>query len=82
MDRQKRSLHTPAFEGRDLSVYEFATHPDGSLRKTIAMLNSWDAALPRLGDVLIVRYEDLRRDTAKWLRRIADFSGLEPTDGS
>ena len=79
MDRQKRALHTPAFEGRDLSVYEFATHPNGSLCKNISMLNDWDAALPRLGDVLVVRYEDLRRDTAEWLRRIAEFSGLDST---
>jgi hypothetical protein len=81
MDRQKRALHTPALERRDLSVYEFTMHPNGSLRKTIAMLNSWDAALPQLGDVLVVHYEDLRRDTVEWLRRIAEFSGLEPTAG-
>jgi hypothetical protein len=79
MDPQKRALHTPALEGRDLTIYEFATHPDGSLGKTIAMLNSWDAALPHLDDVLVVRYEDLRRDPADWLRRIAEFSGFAPT---
>jgi hypothetical protein len=77
MDPQKRALHTPALEGQDPDVYEFAMHPDGSLRRTIAMLNSWDAALPRLGDVLVVRYEDLRRDTADWLQRIAGFCGLQ-----
>jgi len=79
MDRQKRALHTPALEGRELSVYEFATHPDGSLQKTINMLNSWDAAMPELGDVLVVRYEELRKDPADWLRQIADFCDLGPT---
>ena len=79
MDRQKRALHTPALEGQDLAIHEFATHPDGSLGKTIAMLNSWDAALPHLDEVLVVRYEDLRRDTAAWLGRIAAFSGFKPT---
>jgi hypothetical protein len=80
MDPQKRALHTPSLEGQDLDVYGFAMHPDGSLRRTIAMLNSWDAALPRLGEVLVVRYEDLRRDTADWLRRIAVFCGLQASD--
>ena len=79
MDPQKRTLHTPALEGRDLSVFEFATDPDGSLKKTIDMLNSWDAALPRLDDVLVVRYEDLRKDPVDWLQRIAEFCGFEPT---
>jgi len=79
MDRQKRALHTPALENRKLSAYEFATHPDGSLKKTIDMLNSWDAALPGLRDALVVRYEDLRNNPADWLQRIADFCGLEPT---
>ena len=79
MDPQKRALHTPALEGRELSAYEFATHPDGSLIKTINMLNSWDAALPKLDDVLVVRYEDLRNSPADWLQRIADFCGFNPT---
>lgn len=79
MDPQKRALHTPALEGRELSAYEFATHPDGSLKKTIDMLNSWDAALPRMGDVLVVRYEDLRNNPVDWLQQIADFCGLKPT---
>jgi hypothetical protein len=77
MDKQKRALHSAGLEGRDLSVFDFATHADGSLRKTIAMLNSWDRALPGLDHVLVVRYEDLRAEPETWLERITAFTGLE-----
>ena len=77
MDKQKRALHSAGLEGGDLSVFDFATHADGSLRKTIALLNSWDRALPGLEHVLVVRYEDLRAEPETWLERITAFTGLD-----
>ena len=77
MDKQKRALHSAGLEGRDLSVFDFAMHADGSLRKTIALLNSWDSALSSLDHVLVVRYEDLRADPETWLERITVFTGLD-----
>ena len=74
-DRQKRALHSSFFEGRDLSVFDFAMHPQGSLIKNIDRMNSWHHARDRLGDILVVRYEDLRAEPEKWLARVADFSG-------
>ena len=77
MDKQKRALHSAGLEGRDLSVFDFAMHADGSLRKTIALLNSWDRVLSSLDHVLVVRYEDLRAAPKTWLERIAVFIGLD-----
>ena len=74
-DKHKRSLHASFFEGRDLSVFDFAMHPRGSLKKNIDRMNSWNLARPRLGDMLVVRYEDLRAEPEKWLTQVADFTG-------
>ena len=74
-DKQKRALHSPFFEGRDLSVFDFAMHPKGSLKKNIERMNSWNRARPSLGDMLVVRYEDLRAEPEEWLSKIADFIG-------
>jgi hypothetical protein len=74
-DKQKRALHSSFFEGRDLSVFDFAMHPGGSLRKNIDRMNSWNHARPGLEDLLVVRYEDLRAEPDKWLARVADFTG-------
>ena len=74
-DRQKRALHSSFFEGRDLSVFDFAMHPKGSLIKNIDRMNSWHRAQDRLGEMLVVRYEDRRAEPEKWLARVADFTG-------
>lgn len=81
MDKQKRALHAASLEGQDLSVFEFAMHSSGSLRRTIDLMNGWMKAIPRLGHVLVVRYEDLRAAPQEWLGRIAAFTGLEASEG-
>lgn len=78
-DKHKRALHSSFFEGRDLSVFDFAMHPKGSLKKNIDRMNSWSLARPRLGDMLVVRYEDLRAEPEKWLTQVADFTGYIAT---
>jgi hypothetical protein len=74
-DKQKRALHSSFFEGRDLSIFDFAMHPKGSLKKNIDRMNSWNHARTGLGDMLVVRYEDLRAEPKKWLEKVADFTG-------
>lgn len=47
----------------------------GSWRDHVA---SWlESDLAARGDLLIIRFEDLRADTEEWLRRIVGFLGLE-----
>ena len=74
-DKKKRALHSSFFEDQDLSVFDFTMHPQGSLRKNIERMNSWNSALPHLDAMLVVRYEDLRAEPEDWLERIAAFTG-------
>ena len=80
MDKQKKATHVAFFEERDVTVFDFAMHPQGSLRRTINLMNSWHNALTDADDLMIVRYEDLRSDPVTWFKRIATFINLAPTD--
>ena len=80
-DKAKRALHSAFFEGQDPTVFDFAMHPAGSLRKNIDRMNSWHRARDRLDDLLVVRYEDLRAEPEAWLARVAEFTGYPATDG-
>jgi len=64
--------------GAELSVYDFVTNPDVGLPRIIDFMNVWAAELPRIRNLLLVRYEDLRSDTEHQLARIVEFLGLKP----
>ena len=59
----------------DVELYDFVMDPTSGLQKIIDYLNIWAVDAPRLQDLLIVRYEDLRSDTAGTLKCIVDFIG-------
>jgi hypothetical protein len=63
--------------GADLSVHDFVTNPDVGLPRIIDFMNVWATELPRIRNLLLVRYEDLRSDTEQQLTRIVEFLGLE-----
>lgn len=63
--------------GSDLSVYDFVMNPEVGLPRIIDFMNGWASELPRIRDHLLVRYEDLRSDTAGQLARIVAFLGLQ-----
>ena len=64
----------------DMEVYDFVTGADSGLPKIIDYLNLWATEAPRIKDLLIVRYEDLRSDTAATLKRIVDFADTPGSD--
>jgi hypothetical protein len=59
----------------DLSTY--VHWPRGSFDGMLRYYNVWAAQRRVPRDFLLVRYEDLRADTARELRRVAAFLGLE-----
>ena len=59
-----------------MPIGEFVWAPLGGLPTIVAYLNDWDRARPSLPDLLVLRYEDFRRDPASNLTRLADFVGI------
>lgn len=76
----KKALNEYPEHGSDLPVYEFVVRQRAGLDKAIEFLNDWARELPRLRQLLVVRYEDMRADPAGELRRIAEFMGTAGID--
>jgi hypothetical protein len=76
----KKALNGYPPHGADISLQDFVLRHPAGLERVIRFANDWAGELPQMGGVLLVRYEDLRRDTAGELRRILQFIGEQPTD--
>jgi hypothetical protein len=76
----KKSLNAYPSHGADVPIFTFVhDHPAG-LAKVIEFLNEWSRELPRLPNLLVVRYEDMRAAPEATLRRVLAFIGADPTD--
>jgi len=71
----KKALNQYPQHGSDTSVFEFVMDEEAGLPKIIDYLNLWASESSKIKDLLIVRYEDLRADTAQALERIVNFIG-------
>ena len=76
----KKALNGYPPHGSDISLQEFVLRHPAGLERVVRFTNDWARELPEMAGVLLVRYEDLRRDTAGELRRILQFIGEQPTD--
>jgi hypothetical protein len=75
MRPSKKALNDYPAHGTEVPVYDFVMMPGAGLPKILDFMNLWAREIPRLGDVLLVRYEDMRSDPAASLRRIVEFMG-------
>ena len=71
----KKALNQYPQHGSDTAVFDFVMDAEAGLPKIIAYLNLWASESSNIKDLLIVRYEDLRADTAQALERIVNFIG-------
>lgn len=78
MRPEKKAMNKyPAHEA-DISVYDFVKGEDQGLAHIIEFLNNWARELPKVKNLLVVRYEDLRLHPEREMARIVEFLGLEP----
>ncbi len=75
MRPNKKRLNDYPPHGADLTVFDFVMHREQGLPRIISYFNAWLRWVPELGDVLVVRYEDMRRDPGATLSRILEFTG-------
>jgi hypothetical protein len=81
MRGHKKLLNRYPPEDEAVSLYDFVMDRRGGLPRIVEFMNRWAEALPRLEASLVVRYEDLRTDTARELDRVLSFIGT-PGDAS
>lgn len=76
----KKLINGYPMEGPGDSIASFMMGSSGGLPKIVRYLNDWAAALASHDRHIIVRYEDLKRDTAGTLRRLLEFLGETPSE--
>jgi hypothetical protein len=76
----KKSLNKYPGHGAEVGIYEFVTNDEAGLGKVIDFTNAWLREMPRVRELLVVRYEDLRADTGGELARVLRFMGEVPTE--
>ncbi len=64
----------------DISVYDFVKDPNQGMAHIIEFMNAWARELPRIRELLVVRYEDLRSRPEQEMARIVEFLGMEPSE--
>lgn len=76
----KKALNQYPAHGSDTDIYEFVMSEDAGLPKIIDYLNLWEKEASKINSLLIIKYEDMRADTAAVLARIVEFLGTPGSD--
>ena len=80
MRRHKKVINDyPRTDGESVSMFDFIVGEQAGLPKVIRFMNLWAEALQRLPHVMVLRYEDLRDDTAGRLAATLTFLGTPAT---
>jgi hypothetical protein len=69
-------LRSPV-ERSQVALWDFVRHEELGVPFLVDYLNRWERNLTGLSRSLVVRYEDLRSDTTRWLREITQLMGAD-----
>ena len=78
MRERKKAMNSYPGQG-GLEAGDFIMNPEAGLPKIVDFMNLWAQEFPRLQSSLLLRYEDLRGDTAGELSRVFEFLGTAAT---
>ena len=79
MRPEKKLLNRFPAHGTEISIYDFVMFPT-VLPVILRYLNEWAHEAPRVENLLLSRYEDLRADPHRELARVLRWMGQEPAD--
>ncbi len=79
MRPHKKALNRYPAHGEEVEIFDFVARREAGLAKVIDFLNGWAAQLPRLPELIVVRYEDLRAEPEATLERLLAFIGTPGT---
>jgi hypothetical protein len=71
----KKFLNDYPLHGEDVSIFEFVMNRDAGLRRIVEFFNGWAREIPRIRDIMVVRYEDMRTAPENVLKEVVDFLG-------
>ena len=75
MRPNKKLINDYPVDGAAVAIFDFMVASRAGLDKAIGFMNGWAREMPRLEDLLVVRYEDLKAKPAETLAGMLDFMG-------
>jgi hypothetical protein len=79
MRNRKKIINDYPEANGNLSPYEFLLDDKSGIPKVVRFMNLWASELETVKDIMVVRYETLRRDTIETFDKILHFIGETPT---
>jgi len=79
MRPNKKLINDYPPHGANIDIWDFVLDKDAGVPRIVEYFNGWAQAIPELRDILVVRYEDMRREPAAALAKILAFTGTEVT---
>ncbi len=80
MRDRKKTIN--AYPEDDVTLFDFVVNQPAGLEKTIDFMNGWARERERIRDFMILRYEDLKADTAGRLDEVMRFIGTPGAQAS
>ncbi len=80
MKTNKKAINQYPEHGADVSIFDFVMNPDAGLMKVIGFLNLWASEAPKIGDLFLLRYEDLKAQPVETLEKLVAFMGAPASD--
>lgn len=80
MRPHKKRINDYPSHNSEIEIFDFLMEPEQGLPRVIRYFNSWLKEIPNVGDVLVVRYEDMRESPGEVLKQILEFTGTPATD--
>lgn len=75
MSPRKKALNDYPKHGADISIYEFVMNQDCGLPKIIDYFNGWMQEKDKVNNLLVVKYEDMRKYPERIFGDILEFTG-------
>jgi len=79
MQPSKTALSELPAHGTDIALFQFVMREFG-LPRVVRFLNEWAKEIPRIENLLLVRYEDLRANPQVEVGRMLRWMGQDPSD--
>ena len=79
MRPNKKFINDYPPHGANIDAWDFVLDKDAGVPRIVDYFNGWASAMPELEDVLVVRYEDMRREPAEVLAKILAFTQTDVT---
>lgn len=80
MRPHKKLLNDYPGHKADITTYDFVIRPESGIPRIVDFFNGWAKALAAHEDILIIRYEDMRKDLQAIMKQVFEFVGTPGTD--